>query len=150
MSFVCCGVKYSKNDPETYWCIETDTIKIFTKKKVKDNKVCKEIVETLICKKNGCLQVHIKRFGQSKGRFKILEVEKLSGDEAALFLINTESIRLRQSQICPIKMTPFSKRIPLCYGKFISSTTQRARYLNEQDWGFNSKVMYCECKVSKI
>lgn len=31
MSILCCGVKYSKNDADTYWCFDTDIIKPVTK-----------------------------------------------------------------------------------------------------------------------
>nr|DAO85803.1 MAG TPA: hypothetical protein [Bacteriophage sp.] len=151
MTFLCCGIKYSKRDPETYWCIETDVIKNqFTKKSVKGENVCKEIVETLTCKKHGCLQVHVKRFGRFRNKFKCLEVEKLSGEEAAQFLINTEKIRNRLPQAIPFKFISVSKTIPPCYGKTLSPYTQRARYINEQDWGFGSEVIYNECKVYKL
>ena len=151
MSFLCCGIKYSKKDPDTYSCIDTDIIKNqFTKKSVKGEKVVKEIVETLICKKHGCLQVHVKRFGRFKGKFKVLEIEKMKGDEAALFLMATESIRIRQPQIFPQKFIAVSKTIPPCYGKVLSANTQRARYINEQDWGFGSEVIYSECKTYKL
>lgn len=159
VTFTCCGVKYSKKDPESYWCIETDLIKDFTKKRVKEQKVRKEIIETLTCKKNGCLQVHIKRFGQFAGKFKILEFENLSGDEAALFLMKTENIRIRQPQYCPIKMTPFAKNIPLCFGKAISPTHQRRRYDGDKYWSdkFESNegqwipdIFESECKILKV
>lgn len=148
MSFVCCGIKYSKNDPETYWCIETDIIKVFTKKKVKDERVFKEIVESLTCKKNGCLQVHVKHFGRLNGKYKILETEKLRGDEAVQFLIDTKDIRIRQPQVQPAKPPLVSKNIPPCYGKVLSAYTQRARYINEEDWGYKSEVMFSECKIT--
>lgn len=121
MPFLCCGVKYSKADPETYWCIETDLVKnyAFTKKNVNGDKVHKEVIETLVCKKHGCMQVHIKRYGKLKGRYKILEMEKLSGNEAALFLIETEKIRIRQLQICPVKSVPYAKRLPSVYLEII-------------------------------
>jgi hypothetical protein len=134
--FICCGVKYSKIDPETYWCIETDLIKnyAFTKKDVNSVKIYKEIVETLVCKKHGCIQVHIKRYGKLRGRYKILEIEKLSGNEAAQFIIETEKIRIRQPQICPFKTVPFVKNLDLCYGKTITPVQQRRRYANDKDW----------------
>lgn len=121
MPFLCCGVKYSKKDPETYWCIETDLIKnfAFTKKNINGDKVYKEIVETLICKKHGCMQVHIKRYGKFKGSYKILEIEKLSGDKAALFLIETEKFRINQPQVCPIKSVPYAKHLPYVYLEII-------------------------------
>lgn len=79
MAFVCCGVKQSLSDPETYLYIELDLIKKFTKKEVKGQKVAKETVETLTCIKNHCRKVQIKRYGAAKltGRKKILEVIEL-------------------------------------------------------------------------
>jgi len=117
---------------------------------VEGETVCKEVVETLTCKKHGCLQVHVKRFGRFRNKFKCLEVEKLRGDEAAQFLINTEKIRERLPQAIPFKFISVSKTIPPCYGKTLSPYTQRARYINEQDWGFGSEVLFSECKVYKV
>lgn len=163
MSFLCCGVKYSKSDIETYWCIETDIIKDFTKKKIGESKVVKQIVETLLCKKCYCLKVHNKFFGRSaNGKLKILEVERFqdnicsvdsqTGKEivrnaATDFLAKTEKIRIRQPQIEPIPFIPYAKNIDFCYGKILSSNSQRARYLNEQGWGHNSQEIFSECKI---
>lgn len=151
MSFLCCGVKYSKYDINTYWCIETYLIKNFTKKKIKNKKVSKQIVETLLCTKNGCTKVHNKFFERgANGKFKILEVERFSGNEALEFLKATESIRVHVPQIEPVKAIPTAKNIDICFGKVIDSETQRARYLNDKDWQQGSENIHVPCAVTKI
>ena len=140
MSFLCCGVKYSKNDIETYWCIETDITNPIQKKYVGNDRVFKEVVDTLTCKKNGCLKVNITRYGKIKGRKKILEVEKLSGKKAFEYLSETANVRISQPQICPMQKVPIKKKNDFKYGQVIDSTTQRARYLNEQDWASKEKI----------
>ena len=80
MAFLCCGVKYSKNDPDTYWCIDTDVLEKPTKKTIKNLKVLKEKVEILTCKKNGCTKIQIFRYGHFKGKLQLLErPEELKG-----------------------------------------------------------------------
>lgn len=165
MPFLCCGVKYSKNNIETYKSIETDLIRNFTKKKIKDDKVVKQVVETLLCQKCYCIKVHNKFFGRAaNGKLKILEVEHLldnihtgktdpkTGKEIILnaasdFLMETEKIRIRQPQKEPSMHVPYAKNIDLCYGKILDSYTQRARYINEQGYGHNSKKLHSECKI---
>lgn len=148
MSFVCCGVKYSKNDPETYWCIDTDINKPVQKKYVGNDRVIKEVIDSLTCKKNGCLKVKIFRYGKLRGKKKLLETECLSGAEAFNYLEATASVRERQPLSCPIQSVPFSKHIDFKYGKVLNSITQRARYLNEQDWADDKKIVN-ECKTIK-
>ena len=168
MSFLCCGIKYSKSDIETFQSIETDLIRDFTKKKIGKSKVVKQVVETLLCKKCYYIKVHNKFFGRAaNGKLKILEVEKLqdnihtgktdpkTGEEIILnaatdFLMQTEKIRIRQPQKEPVKRIPFAKNIDLCYGKILDSYTQRARYINEQDWGHNSEKIHSECKIEQM
>lgn len=146
MSFLCCGVKYSKKDPETFYCIETDIIRNFTRTKIGENKVTKQVIETLYCKKNGCVKLHNKFFGRCKnGKIKILSVERLNGEAAIQFLKNTEAIRIRQPQKEPVISVPQAKKITICYGKVIDSVTQRARYINEMGWGHNSENIHSEC-----
>ena len=144
MSFLCCGVKYSKNDPETYWCIETDINKPVQKKYVENHRVIKEIVDILTCKKNGCLKVKISRYGTFKGKKKLLEVENLSSKKAAIYIQETFNVRQRQPIVCPIQNVPIRKNNDFKYGKVIDSETQRARYLSEQDWASDYKI---KCNV---
>lgn len=146
MSFVCCGVKYSKNDPETYWCIDTDINKPVQKKYVGNDRVIKEVVDSLTCKKNGCLKVNITRYGKFRGKRKLLEIERLSGEASAKYLQETADVRERQPLSCPMQNVPFSKYIDFKYGKVLDSTTQRARYLNETDWA-DEKKYKSECRI---
>lgn len=144
MSIVCCGVKYSKSDPETYWCFDTDILKPIQKKYVGNDRVHKEVVDSLTCKKCGCLIVTITRYGKFKGHKKRLEIEKLKGLDAVEYLNKTSEFRVRQPLTCPIQGVPFSRNIDICYGKVIAPDKQRPRYVNEQDWGgkevYTSKV----------
>ncbi len=148
MSIVCCGVKYSKNDPETYWCIDTDVNRPIQKKYVGSDRVIKEIVDSYTCKKCGGLIVTITRYGTLRGRKKLLERERLSGIEATNYLTATANVRERQPLSCPIQSVPYSKYVDFRYGKIIDSTTQRPRYLNECDWA-GDKIKN-ECKTYQI
>lgn len=132
MPFLCCGVKYSKNDPDTYWCIDTDIINKPTKKTVNNKRVIKEVVETLTCKKNGCLKIQISRFGHFQGKLKKIETEELKGKKATEFLEATSNIRIRQPLKAPMVNIPRTSKNDFVYGKAIGKETQRIRYLNEQ------------------
>lgn len=149
MAFVCCGIKYSKNDPQTYWCIDTFINKPVQKKSVGQQKVVKEVVDTLTCKKNGCIKVNITRYGKFRGYNKLLEIENLSGHQAVEYLQKTINSREKQPLVCPVKNIPQAKNIDLCYGKVINSTTQKARYLNEKGFADNNKIVN-ECITFKI
>ena len=149
MSFYCCGVKYSKNDPDTYWCIDTYINQPIQKKVVNNKKVSKEIVEVLTCKKNGCTKVQVKRYGKINGSENILEVEEFSRKKAARYLENTINIRVKQPSVCPSKKIPYAKKNDFKYGKAINSFTQRIRYLNEQGWASDKKIV-AEVKTYKI
>ena len=146
MSFLCCGVKYSKNDPDTYWCIDTDILTKPTKKTVKNYKILKETVEILTCKKNGCTKIQIFRFAHVKGKLRNIDTEERKGKWAQEYLKETSNIRIRQRQKAPLVNIPQSSRNDFVYGKAINATTQRIRYLNEQGWAsteiIKSKVKY--------
>lgn len=141
MSFYCCGIKYSKNDPETYWCISTDIINIPTKKNVKNKRIIKEVVDSLTCKKNGCLKVQITRFGHVNGKLKKIEVEELKGKKALDFLKETSKIRIRQPLQVPMLKIPKQSKNDFVYGKTIDRETQRRRFLSEQGWASNEKII---------
>ena len=148
MSFLCCGVKYSKNDPETYWCIDTDILEKPTKKTVKNIKVLKETVETLTCKKNGCTKIQIFRYGHYKGKLQLLErPEELKGKKAEEYLQMTSKIRIRQKQKAPLVNIPQASKNDFVYGKVINATTQRIRYLNEQGWASGELI---ESKIRTV
>ncbi len=141
MSFFCCGVKYSKNDPETYWCIDTDIINAPIKKNVNNKRVIKEVVDTLTCKKNGCLKVQITRYGHDKGKLRKLEVEELKGNRALDFLKETSKIRIRQPLKVPLVSIPKQSKNDFVYGKTLDRETQRRRYLSEQGWASSEKLI---------
>lgn len=116
MAFVCCGIKYSKNDPDTYWCIDTDMIfpskvddkkiaqvqeyvneqmlrlydKFYSrnliKKKVQNKAISKIIVESLTCKKNGCTKAKIIYYVRDKNKNKKIDEIALKGYEAVYFV----------------------------------------------------------------
>ena len=158
VSFICCGIKYTKNNPETYWCLQTDVIKPqavknevikqiqdnvtknmhscdkkyksreFIKKSVNGKKVQKEVVESLICKKCGCHKIKITRYGINKKRLE--EPEVFGGYEVTFYL--NELLKLGVSkilpQIEPFEAIPSAKNIPFVFGSAISPTEQRKRY----------------------
>ena len=140
MPFYCCGLKYSKNDPETYWCIDTYINKPVQKKYVGNKRVLKEVIDCLTCKKNGCLKIQIIRYGTFKGKKIQLEKEELSGKNAAQYLADTVNSRQKQEPVCPIKNVPIKKKNDFVFGKVINSTSQRARFLNEQGWASKDKI----------
>ncbi len=141
MPFLCCGVKYSVTDPETYWCIDTDVVSVPTKKKIDNRKIVKEVVETLNCKKNGCTKVQIARYFRLKGELHIAEFEELKGRQAQDYLEKTSKLRIRQPQKCPVVNVPTLSKNDFVYGKVINSETQRIRYLNEQGWASDKKII---------
>lgn len=141
MSFLCCGVKYSKNDPETYWCIDTDLIKPALKKFVGNHKINYEIVETLTCKKNGCIKVQVHRYGLKKGKKTKFETMEYKGFRAVEYLEETSAFRQRQDTKCPNVNVPSSSKNDFVYGKVIDGTTQKIRYLNEQGFASDEKLI---------
>jgi nucleoid DNA-binding protein len=141
LSFFCCGIKYSTNDPDTYWCIDTDILTQPTKKNVDNKKIVKEICETLTCKKNGCLKIQISRFANFKGKLKKIEVEELKGHKAFCYLEKTSKIRIRQPQKSPMVFIPQASKNDFVYGKAIGKEAQKIRYLNEQGWASDKKLI---------
>ena len=137
MSIVCCGIKYSKSDPETYWCIDTDVIK---------KKNSKIIVDTIACKKCGATIVSVTTYNLNK---KVIGRERFSGMKAIDFLQSTLKDRVRMPQHIPIKIIPYAKKLDFVYGKVISSTQQRPRYLNDQDWA-SDDCMYMKCTATDV
>lgn len=133
MKILCCGVLYSTDDPETYWCIQKYILKEPTAKYVFESRVAREVVFVLVCKKNGCTKVELHRYATSE-ETNLLERECYSGKKALYFLEKTSNLRVAVPQKCPIKVVPISKKVPYIYGKAISGEKQRARYLNEEGW----------------
>jgi hypothetical protein len=151
MPFYCdvCGLTFKKSDPETYWCIETDLVKPVQERYIGEDKVYKQVVEMLVCKKCGCMKVQVQFVGKFKGKKKLLRIDRYEEAAALEYLNATEKVRHRQPQIFPFKKVPYSKRIPFVYGKAISPTKQRGRFINEQGWS-GKKVYDNEVRVVSL
>ncbi len=131
MKFFCCGVVYSTDDPETFWCIEKYNLKTPEKAFVENKKVFKEVVYSLFCKKNDCTKIEIQRFVKQNGQIILAEKQQLSGKKARNYLERTKSVRIKQPQCCPLKSVAYAKKIPWVYGKSIDGQTQIPRYMDE-------------------
>lgn len=158
--FKCCNIAYKKSDIETYWCIDTFTIKPLTKRFVNNQRIFSEVVESCICKKCGCQLVQVKRFGRKNGRKSILEVEEFRADAADLFLIENQKRMQLQPQICPMPLIASATTMPSVYGYAIAPDKQRARYnaaLSEKDSWRNKwengkwvpDIFHSECRIVK-
>lgn len=128
MKMVCCGVVYSTNDPETFWCIEIYGVNPVSKEIADGKRVEKEVVYSLRCKKNGCAKIEIHRFDQQG---VLIGVQKLNGYKATRFLAQTAAFRYRIRPKYPF-VQKYSKNIPLVYGKAVNSYTQKFRYVTEE------------------
>lgn len=157
MKFYCCGLAYSTEDPETYWCIETYNLKHPVNHIISGKRVFKEIVYTLFCKKNACSKLELHSYSCEKGEVKLLQKKGYKGKAAQAFLERTQNMRIRQAQCCPLKKVQNSKNIPWVYGKAIDGVTQSPRYIDEtgnrdvfknQMW--QSDLIKSEIKVSKL
>ncbi len=145
MKMYCCGVIYSTQDPETYWCVRKDIMKQSSKTEINGIDVAREVIYTLICKKNGCTRVEIHRYATSEENH-LIEKESFSGKKALKFLESTVDVRISQPLKCPYQKVPTSKRVPYVYGKAIDDETQRARYISEEGWA-SDKLIYSPVKV---
>ena len=133
MKMYCCGLVYSTNDPQTYWCIQKYVVTKLIKKIVNGVSVAKEVIYVLICKKNGCTKLELHRYASDEKK-GLLEKEVYSGQKAIKFLNKTSDIRKAVPQSCPLKIIPHARRIPFVYGKAIDSYNQRGRYMSEDGW----------------
>ena len=131
MKIYCCGLVYSTQDPETYWCIETYHLKKPVDNIIGGKRVFKQIIYALCCKKNGCCKIEIHSYTKENGRLKLLYTLSIKGRGAISFLERTKDMRIRQPQCCPLKTYQYSKKIPWVYGKTLNSTTQVVRYIDE-------------------
>lgn len=136
MKMICCGLEYSTDDPETFWCIEKFGISPVTQMFACGQRVDKEVVYLLLCKKNGCVKIEIHRFSDEG---VLLEAEKLNGYKAQRFLNITFDSRYRIKPEFP-RIKTFSKRVPLVYGKTINGYTQKVRYITEEGWANEEKI----------
>lgn len=144
MPIICCGVKYSKNDPDTYWCFESWCNTTPAKKTVKNERVRHEHIDSIVCKKCGALVIQINRYSNFHGFKKLIEKERLTGKNAFDFLEKTKKTRVHVKNPYPIQNAPYAKNIDFVYGKVTSPITQRKRYLNEQGWA-DGEVIKNEC-----
>jgi hypothetical protein len=133
---------YSTEDPETYWCIKKDLMKTTAQK------AAREVVYTLVCKKNGCTKVEIRRYATSDEQH-LLGKELISGKKALRFLQATSKVRTPQPQKFPYQTVPVSRRIPFVYGKTIDAEHQKARYITEEGWA-SDNIIYLPVKICKM
>ena len=157
MRFVCCGVVYSTNDPETYWCIEKYVLKTPQQVVVNGHKIVREVVYSLFCKKNDCSRIEIQRFSKMNGEFVLEERQPLKGEKARKYLKRTKNMRIKLPQRCPIKAVAYSPNIPWVYGKSIDGYRQVARYIDEsgnrdvfKNNGWQKEIFQPETVVYKI
>lgn len=133
MKFYCCGLVYSTQDPETYWCIETYHLKKPVDDIIGGKRIAKQIVYTLCCKKHGCLKLELHSYEKDKttGALKLVMTQAIKGQGARVFLERTKDMRIRQPQCCPLRPVAGAKKIPWVYGKATGKDTQVARYVDE-------------------
>ncbi len=133
MKFYCCGLVYSTQDPETYWCIETYHLKKPVDDIIGDKRIVKQIVYTLCCKKHGCLKLELHSYERDKtnGALKLVMTQSIKGKGALTFLERTKDMRIRQPQCCPLKPVLGATTIPWVYGKSAGKEKQVVRYFDE-------------------
>lgn len=159
MRMICCGVSYDTNSPDTYWCISKYKTKELLKRFVGRDKVTKEEIYVLLCKKNGCSKVEIHRYGKPRliktksGKEKLsknlLERTYINSSKGAVSFISQFQNNFIQILIPePIKNVNSSKTIPFVYGKVEDGTTQSERYINETGYR-NKNSIHSEVKTYK-
>lgn len=137
MNFFCCGLKYSTNDPGTYFCIEKYKTKKLLKQFVGEYKVKWEDIYFIHCKKNDCIKTYIFRYAITKtGKKKLLEREEISKRKASLefkakYLNNLRYVSLPVPFYKNLKQ---AKTVPFVYGKTTGSETQQRRYIDESGY----------------
>ena len=154
MKFYCCGLVYSTQDPETYWCIETYHLKRPIDDIIGGKRIVKQVIYTLCCKKNGCLKLELHSYEKDKktGALKLVMTQSMKGQGARTFLERTKEMRIRQPQCCPIRVVSGEKKIPWVYGKATGNDTQTVRYMDESGnrQVFKGKVWQSETIKSQI
>jgi len=131
LKIYCCGLVYSTQDPDTYWCIETYNLKQPLDKVIDGKKVCKQVVYVLCCKIHGCTKLEIHSYTKENGVLMLICKQSIKGAGAMSFLEKTKDVRIRLPQICPYSKIRYGKKIPWVYGKVVNSTTQIVRYFDE-------------------
>jgi len=133
----CCEITYSTTDPATFNCFDKYEVKPLSKDYIGKEKVYTEIVYVLNCF-NNCTKIEVLRYGRVLGVKKLIKEpnrEQYHGKEAIDYLERTIAQRTFKDIPCPGKKQIYvSSYIPLAFGKALDATTQRPRYLNEQDW----------------
>lgn len=147
LKFYCCGLVYSTQDPNTYWCIETYYLKNPIDDIIGGKRVCKQVVYVLCCKVHGCTKLELHSYTKENGVLKLIFTQSIKGSGVAVFLEKTKSLRIKQPQICPYSKIQYAKKIPWVYGKTINGTTQVVRYIDESG---NRKVFKDNKLVSEI
>lgn len=159
MKFYCCGLVYSTQDPETYWCIETYHLKKPVDDIIGGKRIVKQIIYTLCCKKHGCLKLELHSYEKDKktGALKLVMTQAIKGEGARVFLERTKDMRIRQPQCCPIKPVTGSTTIPWVYGKSAGKEKQVVRYFDEsgnrqvfKGKEKKSEVIYSPVKILKL
>ena len=131
MKIYCCGLVYSTQDPNTYWCIETYDFKKPIDNIIKGQIVYKQVLYSLCCKVHGCTKLELHSYGKENGVLKLICKQSIKGVGAKTFLDKTKDLRVKLPQICPYTKIQYDKKIPWVYGKTINSTTQIVRYIDE-------------------
>ena len=158
MKFYCCGLVYSTQDPETYWCIETYHLKKPVDDIIGGKRIVKQIIYTLCCKKHGCLKLELHSYEKDKktGALKLVMTQAIKGEGARVFLERTKDMRIRQPQCCPIKPVTGSTTIPWVYGS-AGKEKQVVRYFDEsgnrqvfKGKEKKSEVIYSPVKILKL
>lgn len=137
MNFYCCGVRYSTNDPDTYFCIEKYSSKKPIKQVIGKQKIKQEDIYFIYCKKNDCIKTYIFRYSITRsGKKKLIEKEVISKRKASLEFKAKYLNNLKYKQIpMPFyKSLKQSKTIPFVYGKVTGSQTQQRRYIDESGY----------------
>ena len=158
MNFICCNVKYSTCDPETYMYIKRYKLSRPSKKSVKNKNVLREIVYVLDCFKCsdsfGGKKIQIRRFGKVDNKSIELERKDLSGKYAKRYLRDNEKFMIEMPQLTPFKKYHvFTKYIPMTYVQHIKTLSNgieidiaRKRYINNVDYAGDEII----CPVVKI
>lgn len=131
LKFYCCGLVYSTQDPDTYWCIETYHLRYPIDDIIAGKRVHKQVVYVLCCKVHGCTKLEIHSYTKENGVLKLIYTQSIKASGVTAFLEKTKNLRIKQPQICPYSKIQYAKKIPWVYGKTINSTTQVVRYIDE-------------------
>ena len=131
MKIYCCGLVYSTQDPNTFWCIETYNLKKPIDNIIGGKRVYKQVLYTLCCKVHGCTKLELHSYTKENGVLKRICTQSIKGAGAITFLERTKDLRVKLPQVYPYSKVQYGKKIPWVYGKTINSNTQVVRYIDE-------------------